>query len=112
MPYLGKPVCGLAQPFGLTSLEPGGYQPSIPFVSLQAACLAVARLVAHSVGHDSANNLVQYDGLVGPQRAIIERMQRVPGCTCQTRASTIKQVRAKRMRARAATDEPPPKAPV
>lgn len=98
-PYLGKPVCGLAQPFGLTSLDPGDYQPSIPFISLQAACLAVARLVAQSVDYHTGSNLVQYDGLVGPQRATIDQMRRVPGCTCQTRASVIELVRARRRHA-------------
>lgn len=92
-PHLGKPVCGLAQEM-LTDLDASGYRPSIPFVSLQAACLAVARLLAVRIGAPVTNNLVQYHALVGPQAATIDRMDMAPGCHCQTRAASIEQVRA------------------
>ena len=39
--HLGNPVCGLARTFGLTDLDAGDYQPSAPFISLQAASLAI-----------------------------------------------------------------------
>jgi hypothetical protein len=92
---LGKPVCGLAQAVGLTGLGADGYQPSIPFVSLQAACLAVGRLIANQLGL-RLPNLVQYDGLIGPHAAIIEEMRQHPDCSCATRASAIEQVRHQR----------------
>jgi hypothetical protein len=95
-PHLGKPVCGLAQAVGLTGLGADGYQPSIPFVSLQAACLAVGRLIASQLNLCPPGNLVQYDGLIGPQAATNEEMRRRPDCVCATRATTIEQVRNKR----------------
>jgi hypothetical protein len=91
---VGKPVCGLARAVGLTDLDAGDYQPSIPFVSLQAAALAVGRVIAADL--DSRANLVQYDGLIGPSSATLERMRPVAGCYCQTRATTIELVRARR----------------
>jgi hypothetical protein len=99
-PHLGKPVCGLAQAIGLTGLGADGYQPSIPFVSLQAACLAVGRLIASQLDLHPPGNLVQYDGLVGPQAATIEDMRQHPDCGCVTRSSIVEQVRRQR---RAAT---------
>jgi hypothetical protein len=95
-PHLGKPVCGLAQAVGLTGLDADGYQPSIPFVSLQAACLAVGRLVSSQLGLRPPGNLVQYDGLVGPHATSIEEMYPRPDCVCTTRASGIEQVRRQR----------------
>jgi len=91
-------VCGLGAALGLTALDARAYQPSIPFVSLEAGCLAMARLVAHALAIPTTSNLVQYDALVGPQRLIIDQMDRLPGCTCQTRAAAIEQVRARRAR--------------
>jgi len=96
--HLGEPVCGLGAALGLTALDARAYQPSIPFVSLEAGCLAMARLVAHALAIPTTSNLVQYDALVGPQRLIIDQMDRLPGCTCQTRAAAIEQVRARRAR--------------
>ena len=95
-PHLGKPVCGLAQAVGLTGLSADGYQPSIPFVSMQAACLAVGRLVASQLNLRPPGNLVQYDGLIGPQAPVIEEMRQRPDCICATRATTIELVRRKR----------------
>lgn len=95
--HVGKPVCGLARALGLTGLDAGDYRPSVPFISLQAACLAVGRLLARNVGGQA--NLVQYDGLFGPQAATFERMTPTPACYCQSHATTIARVRAVRGRA-------------
>ena len=97
-PHLDEPVCGLAQAIGLTGLDAAGFRPSIPFVSLQAACLSVGRLIATRLGVRPAGNLVQYDGLFGPQTATADWMNRRPGCYCQTRADTIEHVRQTRAR--------------
>ena len=93
-PHVGKPVCGLARALGLTALEAGDYRPSVPFISLQAACLAVGRLLARD--RVEQPNLVQYDGLFGPQAATLERMAPTPRCYCQSYAATIARVRAHR----------------
>ena len=95
-PHVGKPVCGLAETVGLTGLSADGYRPSIPFVSLQAACLAVGRLIASQLDLSPPGNLVQYDGLIGPQAATIEEMRQRPDCVCATRATTIELVRHQR----------------
>ncbi len=96
-PHVGKPMCGLAQATGLSGLDADGFMPSVPFISLQAACLSVARLVAATNGTDTVrNNFVQYDGLFGPQAATIEAMKRRPGCVCSARASSIDVVRTSR----------------
>jgi hypothetical protein len=94
--HVGKPICGLAEAFGLSVLEAGEYQPAVPFVALQAAALAVGRVVAVAASLDSLPNLVQYDGLFGPQAATLEEMMAMPGCYCHTRARTIATVRASR----------------
>jgi hypothetical protein len=66
--HLGKPVCGLARAIGgLTTLGADDYRPSVPFISLQAASLALGRLLAHDFDFAPLPNLVQYDGLFGPQ---------------------------------------------
>lgn len=101
-PHLGEPVCGLAQAIGLTGLDAEDYQPSIPFVSLQTACLAVGRLIADRLDLRPPGNLVQYDGLVGPQAITIEEMAQRPDCGCVTRASAVEQVRHQRRAATAA----------
>jgi len=95
-PHLGKPVCGLAQAIGLTRLDAAGYQPSIPFVSLQAACLSIGCLISGQLRTPASGNLVQYDGLIGPQAATIEQMKPRPGCVCQSRATAIADVRKTR----------------
>jgi hypothetical protein len=92
-PHLGKPVCGLAQAISLTRLDAAGFRPSIPFISLQAACLAISRLLTTRLGLTPSANLVQYDGLFGPQAATADQMGRRPGCYCQTHGPVIKQVR-------------------
>ncbi len=95
-PHLGKPMCGLARAVGLTELDADGFMPSIPFVSLQAACLSVGRLLATHLDVDTPGNFVQYDSLIGPQTASIETMRKWQGCGCTTRARAIETVRAGR----------------
>ena len=95
-PHIGKPVCGLANAVGLSDLESAGYRPAIPFVSLQAACLAIGRLAAARSGLGVQENFVQYDALIGPQVANLDQRSRVPACHCQLRASGIARARALR----------------
>jgi hypothetical protein len=96
--HLGRPVCGLARAVGLTALGAGDYRPSVPFISLQAASLALGRLLAHQLGLGTRSNLVQYDGLVGPQTATVEQMRATDDCYCQTNPRTIDKVRSLRNR--------------
>lgn len=92
--HLGTPICGLARALGLTDLDAGDYQPSVPFVSLQAAALAIGRLLAREVGCGGPlPNLVQYDALAGPLTATLERMRPTIDCYCQTHNRTIEKVR-------------------
>ena len=93
VPYIGKPVCGLAQALGLTAVDAGGYRPAVPFVSLQAACLAVGRLLSLALGDGARPNFVQYDALIGPKSSTIDYRRAAPGCYCQTRSDTIRRVR-------------------
>ena len=93
VPHLGTPVCGLAQAMGMTALVAGSYHPSVPFISLQAAALAVGRLIAQHAGCNGLPNFAQYDGLLGPQLATLEDMRVNRECYCQTNASTIEAVR-------------------
>jgi hypothetical protein len=97
-PHLGTPMCGLARATGLTRLGSDDYMPSVPFVSLQAACLSVGRLIAAYQGAQPSANLVQYDGLFGPQAATLLMMRRKRDCICTARASTIETVRQGRRR--------------
>lgn len=97
MQHLGKPICGLARAARLTELDAGEYRPSVPFISLQAAALAVGRVIANTAAVKGLPNLVQYDGLFGPQAATLEHMRTSSGCYCQNRKRTIDQVRARRL---------------
>lgn len=97
-PQLGKPVCGLVRALGLTTADAEGFMPSAPFISLQAACLSVGRLLAGVLGVARNGNFVQYDGLIGPQHASVLRMERSPACYCSARPQTIAAVRARRGR--------------
>lgn len=99
LPFVGKPICGLADAARLTRDADETYRPSVPFVSQQAACLAIGRLIAIISGIDGLANFVQYDTLVGPQS--MTRLHRGPSldCYCQKRAETITIVRAARERA-------------
>lgn len=97
-PHVGTPMCGLARATGLTSLRSDDYMPSVPFVSLQAACLSVGRLIAGYQAVQPSANLVQYDGLFGPQAATLQMMRRKRDCICTARASAIETVRQGRRR--------------
>ena len=101
--HLGKPTCGLANALGLTSIPADDYRPSVPFISQQAACLAVGRLLATTLGLQTRANFVQYDGLIGPRRATKQRRRAAPTCYCQTRAATIQRVRESRQPAKSST---------
>jgi hypothetical protein len=93
----GTPICGLLRATGLTDLATDDFMPSIPFVSQQAACLGIGRLIAIATGIDSQlPNFIQYDVLLGPSRAVRQRRAATPGCTCQQRAAIIEQVRRER----------------
>lgn len=94
--HVGQPVCGLAEVVGLSSLEADDYQPAVPFVSQQAACLVVGRLVADLLGLTGLPTFVQYDSLVGPLAATTEVRPADPACFCQRRSRVVEQVRASR----------------
>jgi hypothetical protein len=98
LPHLGKPICGLARATGLSILAADAFMPAVPFVSLQAACLSVARLMAAAQGGDPTVNFVQYDALFGPQAATLQRTKKRSGCTCEERAEVISLVRDRRRR--------------
>lgn len=95
-PFVGTSRCGLASAFGLSELDSGGYQPSVPFVSQQAACLAVGRLVAHLTGYSAVNTEVIYDTLLGPSRLHLETLPPKADCYCQVHAQRIEAVRRRR----------------
>jgi hypothetical protein len=92
-PYLGTPICGLAQAVGLTALPSDDYRPSVSFVSQQAACLIVGRLLADVLGLQAQGTFVQYDALVGPQAATVEARAADERCMCQRRARLVDRVR-------------------
>jgi len=91
-PFVGRPMCALMDG-SVSDLDATDFQPSAPFVALQAACLSVARLVASFTKYDSHYNFAQYDTLIGPDRATIESMRPIRNCICQNRKATIEQVR-------------------
>lgn len=95
-PHLGKPICGLASAVDIGAGENDSYRPSVPFVSQQAACLAVGRLLAARSGMPEMPNAVQYNAMIGPQQ--MTRLSRLPrpNCYCQQRAETIRAVRNQR----------------
>jgi hypothetical protein len=95
-PQVGKPICGLAEAIGLSALDDGGYRPSVPFVSQQAACLVAGRLLAHVLDLKPQPTFVQYDALIGPGGITIEDRQRSEGCYCAQRAELIDAIRAQR----------------
>lgn len=97
--FLGTPICGVARAAGLTNLDTdNSYMPSVPFISLQAACLAVGRLLAAQLHRSPAGNFVQYDGLFGPQAATAETFKSRIDCVCVTRSGVIDLVRQERAR--------------
>lgn len=94
--HVGKPICGLADAVGLTGLPSEDYRPSVPFVSQQAACLVVGRLIADDLGLSDRATFVQYDTLIGPAHGTFEKRAALPTCFCQTRALVVERVRAAR----------------
>jgi hypothetical protein len=99
---IGGPVCGLGRAIGLAEGGDADYRPSIPFVSQQAACLGVGRLLAQLHGLTGSDvldaNLVQYDTLLGPGGLNIVRLLPRQTCYSVTRRSIIEQVRDQRRR--------------
>lgn len=93
---LGKPICGLAQAVGMTALDGDGYRPSVAFVSQQAACLMVGRLIATRLGLVDCATFVQYDALFGPRDSTTDYRHADPNCFCQQRAGLVERVRAER----------------
>lgn len=98
---IGKPKCATANLLGITTL-PGAdnYRPSVPFVSQQAACLLVGRLIAElpsppgqAADARTRTNFAQYDTLLGPTWADLEGRNPSPRCYCRQRSSIIAQVR-------------------
>lgn len=95
---IGKPICGLAQAVGLTHLPSDDYRPSVPFVSQQAACLAVGRLLADRLGLPTGATFVQYDALIGSDYGTFEDRHPSLTCYCQQRAPLVVRLRASRAR--------------
>ena len=88
-PYLGQPVCGLAEALGLTRLDAAGYRPAVPFVSQQAAALVIGRLVADILRIDRADNLCQFDLMKGPTYLAMQSLEAEATCFCQERRPLI-----------------------
>ena len=97
-PHVGRPICGLAKVVGLTDLRSDDYRPSVPFVSQQAACLAVGRLLADQLGIADRATFMQYDALIGPDLATAEHRVPDPGCYCQKHAAIVQRLKAARSR--------------
>lgn len=97
-PHVGTAVCGLANAIGLTAGGDDSYLPSVPFVSQQAACLGVGRLVARLLGLEDLPNLVQYDALRGPQTLTALKVPPVADCYSVTNREVIDAVRKARQR--------------
>jgi hypothetical protein len=97
---VGAPVCGLGRAIGLAEGGEADYRPSIPFVSQQAACLGVGRLIAHLHALAGSNhldaNLVQYDTLLGPTQLTALRLRPREHCYSVVRRPIIEQVREQR----------------
>jgi len=93
-PHLGKKICNLANALGLI-VGAGDFQAAVTFVAVEAACLAVGRLLALQLGMDLPN-FVLYDSLIGPRADALERRKANPACYCQEKANRIKKIRAGR----------------
>ena len=85
-----------ARALGLNGDSEETYRPSVPFVSQQAACLGVGRLIASVIGTTGLPNVVQYNTLIGPQSMTRLHRRATAGCYCQQRAATISIIRASR----------------
>jgi molybdopterin/thiamine biosynthesis adenylyltransferase len=96
LPYIGKKVCGLAQAFGLVTSDPAGYAPAVPFVSQQAACLVIGRLIADAVGLKGLPNFVEYDALLGPTADVGDQRQADRDCYSEREHERIARVRQHR----------------
>lgn len=94
---IGIPICGLARATGLV-VDGDGYLPSTPFVSQQAACLGIGRLIARLAGMNEAEspNLVQYDALIGPGSMTAARIQPREACPSVRRRDRVERVREHR----------------
>lgn len=95
-PFVGRPVCGLADALGLSDADSDGYLPSVPFVSQMAACLVVGRLLALAFVTNTGTNFFQFDAFHGPVFAEGELRNPDAHCFCQTRASVVERARRKR----------------
>jgi hypothetical protein len=94
-PHIGKPVCGLVDALGLTTVGSDGYRAAIPFAAQQAACLAVGAVIG-DLADVRRPNFAQFDALIGPQTATIEQRSPLPSCYCQERPEAIRRTRAAR----------------
>jgi len=99
---VGAPVCGLGRAIGLAEGGDDDYRPSIPFVSQQAACLGVGRLIARQHGLAGSGKLeanpVQYDTLIGQSQINAVELVSRHDCYSVVRRATIEQVREHRLR--------------
>jgi len=95
---LGKPICGLAQAIGLTDLPSDDYRPSVAFVSQQAACLAVGRLIADRLNVREQATFVQYDALIGPASGTFDHREPLASCYCQQRRDLVTRLQSSRAR--------------
>jgi hypothetical protein len=96
-PFIGTPICGLARATGLL-IDGDHHLPSIPFVSQQAACLGVGRLVVHLAEEtrEQAPNLIQYDTLISPASITAVRLPPRPDCVSVRSRDRIVRVREHR----------------
>jgi hypothetical protein len=94
--HIGKPVCNLARALGLVE-GAEDFQAAVTFVAVQAACLAVGRLLAVELGL-TLPNFVAYDTLIGPRSDALEFRHPIPTCYCQMKSARIRTVREKRSR--------------
>jgi hypothetical protein len=65
-------------------------------VAQQAAWLGVGRVLAHLLGVERGDNIVQYEVFRGPALATVDRYTHRPDCYCTERHDTIARVRALR----------------
>jgi hypothetical protein len=91
----------LAEAFGLTG-SAESFQPSIPFASQQAACLAVGRMIGQKLGLRYNENHIQFDVFKGPGNATRLQEKGDSKCYCAERFATIEQVREDRSKRRIA----------
>jgi hypothetical protein len=96
-PYLGKPVCGLANLIGLVGNTDDTYRPSAAFVSQQAAALVVGALIARQTGITTGGMRdIEYDARYGPNVDLTCHRKPRSNCACQTDPDLIEQIRQTR----------------